>query len=244
MKGFPGESCCHDLFIRVYVFIDIQKVIFHLYWRTIMAAASPKAPASRTRKTSKASSDMSPVPFSPAAATKNARRQKVVAALNKARSMELFAITQYMNQHYALDDMDYGELAANMKLIAIDEMRHAEMFAERIKELGGDPVTERSGTVVKGQTVRQVYPYDAAVEDDTIDTYNQFLLICRECGDGISAKLLEDIAAEEQVHQSYFSNVADHIASLGDSYLSKIAGTNSSTGGTTKGFAIAPASGA
>ena len=63
------------------------------------------------------------------------RKAKVLDVLNKARAMELTAITQYMNQHYNLDNMDYGEMAANMKLIAIDEMRHAEMFAERIKEL-------------------------------------------------------------------------------------------------------------
>ena len=55
--------------------------------------------------------------------------------MNKARAMELQAISQYMNQHYNLDDMDYGELAKNIKLIAIDEMRHAE----RIKELEGEP---------------------------------------------------------------------------------------------------------
>jgi bacterioferritin len=48
--------------------------------------------------------------------------------------MELHAIAQYMNQHYNLDDRDYGDMAAKIKLIAIDEMRHAEMFAERIKE--------------------------------------------------------------------------------------------------------------
>lgn len=41
------------------------------------------------------------------------RKANVVEALNKARSMELHAIHQYMNQHYNLDDMDYGELAAN-----------------------------------------------------------------------------------------------------------------------------------
>ena len=69
--------------------------------------------------------------------SKEARRKAVITVLNKARAMELQAIHQYMNQHYSLDDMDYGELAANVKLIAIDEMRHAEDFAERIKELGG-----------------------------------------------------------------------------------------------------------
>ena len=125
------------------------------------------------------------------------RKANVVEALNKARSMELHAIHQYMNQHYNLDDMDYGELAANMKLIAIDEMRHCEMFAERIKELGGEPTSEVAGKVVKGQ--------------------------------------------EEQIHLNYFDNISDHIETLGDTFLSKIAGTPSSTGGTTKGFAIAPA---
>ncbi|HOK97146.1 MAG TPA: ferritin-like domain-containing protein, partial [Anaerohalosphaeraceae bacterium] len=66
-------------------------------------------------------------------AAQQSARQKVIEVLNKARAMELHAIHQYMNQHYNLDDMDYGELAANLKLIAIDEMRHAEMLAERIK---------------------------------------------------------------------------------------------------------------
>jgi bacterioferritin len=164
--------------------------------------ATPKNVTPKAIKTPKASSKTNLVPISPAAASKNVRKQKVIVALNQARAMELFAISQYMNQHYALDDMDYGELAAKMKLIAIDEMRHAEIFAERIKELGGEPTTESAGKLVKGQPVHQVYPYDSAVEDDTIDVYNQLLLICRENGDNISARIFEEIAAEEQIHLS------------------------------------------
>ena len=48
------------------------------------------------------------------AENRESRKAKVIEVLNKARAMELFAIHQYMNQHYNLDDMDYGELAANM----------------------------------------------------------------------------------------------------------------------------------
>jgi bacterioferritin len=170
---------------------------------------------------------------------RDVRRQKVAAALNKARSMELYAITQYMSQHYALDDMDYGALAANMKLIAIDEMRHAEAFAERIKDLKGDPVTERDGSAVlrKGQEVRDIYLFNSGVELDTMEVYNQLIQICRENGDSISARLLEDIALEEQIHQSYFDDVAEHIDRLGEKYLSNLAGTSSSTGGATRRFA-------
>jgi len=170
--------------------------------------------------------------------SKEERRQKVIEVLNKARSMELLAIHQYMNQHYGLDDMDYGELAGKLKLIAIDEMRHAEQFAERIKELGGEPTTDKNGDVSRGQHVEAIFPFDADLEDDTIDVYNQLLNICQDNGDSVSAKIFEDIIEEEQVHYNYFDNVSDHIEKLGATYLAKIAGTPSSTGLTPKGFAI------
>ena len=136
------------------------------------------------------------------------RKQRIIEVLNKARSMELHGIHQYMNQHYNLDNADYGELAANMKLIAIDEMRHAEAFAERIKELGGEPTSELADTVIKGQKAAEAFEMDSKLEDDTIEIYNQFLLVCRENGDSISVKLFETIINEEQEHYNYFDNVA------------------------------------
>ncbi|ADU61848.1 MAG: bacterioferritin [Pseudodesulfovibrio sp.] len=170
---------------------------------------------------------------------KESRRKKVIETLNKARAMELTAISQYMNQHYGLDNMDYGELAKNMKLIAIDEMRHAEMFAERIKELGGEPVSEPDAKTVREQAVKEIFGFSANLEDVTIDMYNQFLLVCRENGDSISEKLLETIVEEEQEHFNYFDGVNSHIDKLGDNYLARIAGTPSSTGLQPQGFTVA-----
>jgi len=168
--------------------------------------------------------------------SKDSRKARVIEVLNKARAMELHAIHQYMNQHYNLDDMDYGELAANIKLIAIDEMRHAEMFAERIKELGGEPTTEPAAKVKKGQKVEAIFPFDADLEDDTMDAYNQFVLVCRENGDSTTMKLFETIIDEEQSHFNYFDNVNDHLKKLGASYLARIAGTPADTGPPSKGF--------
>ena len=172
-------------------------------------------------------------------ASKQERRKNVVKVLNEARAMELKAIGQYMNQHYNLDDMDYGELAANIKLISIDEMRHAEMFAERIKELGGEPVTGHDGKITRGQEVTQVFSFDSELEDDTIDAYNQFALVCRENGDSVSMKIFETIIDEEQEHFNYFDSVSNHIDKLGDTYLAKIAGTSSATGLGNSGFTAA-----
>jgi bacterioferritin len=168
--------------------------------------------------------------------TREGKRANVIDVLNQARAMELQAIGQYMNQHYNLDDMDYGEMAANVKLIAVDEMRHAEMFAERIKELGGEPTAEPAGPVVKAQNVEAVFSFDAAQEDGAILAYNQFLLVCRDNGDSVSVKLFEAIIDEEQIHFNYFDGVDGHIQKLGTTYLAKIAGTPSATGLQTQGF--------
>ncbi len=166
------------------------------------------------------------------------KKAKVIEVLNKARAMELQAISQYMNQHYGLDDMDYGELAANMKLIAIDEMRHAESFAERIKELGGEPTAEPAAKTVRGQEVEKIFLFDANLEDHTIDVYNQFAAVCRENGDSVSQKLFETVIEEEQSHFNYFDNVDQHIKKMGNTYLARIAGTPSSTGLAPQGFVI------
>lgn len=172
------------------------------------------------------------------------KRDAVIEVLNKARAMELQAIHQYMNQHYNLDDMDYGELAAKVKLIAIDEMRHAEMFAERIKELGGEPTTESAGKVKKGQDVAAVFPFDARLEDETMDSYNDFLLVCRDNGDSISMKLFETIIDEEQIHFNYFDNVSEHVKKLGPAYLAQKAGTPAETGLQSQGFVASQGGGA
>lgn len=168
--------------------------------------------------------------------SKKDQKLKVIEVLNKARSMELQAILQYMSQHYNLDDMDYGDLAKNVKLIAIDEMKHAETFAERIKELGGEPTSEPANPIEKGQEIEAIFPFDSNAEDEAINAYNNFLQICRENDDSTTMKIFESIIDDEQEHLNYFDNVSDHIKKLGSSYLAQIAGTPASTGPASKGF--------
>ncbi len=162
-------------------------------------------------------------------------REKVISVLNKSKALELHAISQYMYQHYILDDLDYGELAANVKLISIDEMRHSEEMAERIKELGGEPVTDPSQPVKKGQGIEDIFSYNMAQEQEAMDVYNKFLKVCQDKADTVSAQLFEKIIAHEQEHYNYFQNVLEHIETLGNAFLSRKAGTSSDTG-PSKGF--------
>ena len=81
-------------------------------------------------------------------------------------------------------------------------------------------------------------------EENTIDAYSSFLVICKEAGDVVSARLFERIIDEEQAHLTYYDNIDGHIKKLGDTYLAKIAGTPSTTGPASKGFVTAtPAAG-
>lgn len=156
--------------------------------------------------------------------------QKAVDALNKARSMELQAIHQYMVQHYLLDDLDYGQLCAYMKLISVDEMRHADKFAMRVRALGGLPVCEKAGDIVQPQTVAEVYTFDIGMETDTVNTYSELAEICHKAGDAASAGLFSSIIKEEEIHLSYYKETAGHIKELGDAFLAKYAATSKHTG--------------
>lgn len=160
----------------------------------------------------------------------DANVKTVLDALNKARSMELQAIHQYMIQHYIVSDMDYGQLAAYIKLISIDEMRHAQSFAERIEALGGKPTCELAGAIVQPQPIDQIFTFDIGLESNTISTYDELAEVCHKAGDSLSAGLFGSIIKIEDVHLQYYKETAQHINELGKAFLAKYAATSKHTG--------------
>lgn len=151
-------------------------------------------------------------------------RQKVVDLLNEARASELTAILQYMSQHYELEDQDFGKLALVMKTIAIEEMRHAEAFAERILFLGGTPTSAADGQVAKGEEIEAMLATDLGLENGAVEMYNHHAQACAELGDHVSKDLFETILAQEEAHLDQFDNVRQHIEKLGAAYLATLAG--------------------
>jgi len=64
--------------------------------------------------------------------------EKSIVLLNKAVADELFAVHQYMYFHFHMDDQGYDLLSSMFRRIAIVEMTHVELLAERILFLKGD----------------------------------------------------------------------------------------------------------
>lgn len=162
--------------------------------------------------------------------TQDPNVQKVIDALNKARSMELQAIHQYMVQHYILDELDYGQLCAYVKLISVDEMRHANDFAMRIEVLGGLPTCEKAGGIVQPQTIEEIFPFDQGLEQNTINTYNELAEICHKAGDSTSAGLFGSIIKQEGIHLQYYKETGEHIKELGKAFLARYVATSKHTG--------------
>jgi bacterioferritin len=150
--------------------------------------------------------------------------KKVIDLLNAARSRELGAITQYMAQHYELEDQDYGKLAKKLKEIGIQEMKHAEALAERILFLKGEPTSKPDGIAKKGQSIAEMLKTDMALESAAIKMYNEAAVVCAAEKDQVSKQLFEKLLGEEEGHFNDFENVKDHLEKMGDAYLATLAG--------------------
>ncbi|MCY3024637.1 MAG: ferritin-like domain-containing protein [Planctomycetota bacterium] len=171
------------------------------------------------------------------------KNSAVIEVLNKARASELAAILQYMSQHYELADKDYGQIAASMKLIAIDEMRHAEMLAERVLLLNGRPTSRPDMETKKNQPIAEIMAQGIQLEETALREYNESLHVCQKNNDYVSAKIFELLIAEEQVHLEYFQDIQDHIRELGNAYLATQVGGPAEAGAPAKGFVASQAAG-
>jgi bacterioferritin len=150
--------------------------------------------------------------------------KKVISLLNEARSRELTAISQYMSQHYELEDRDFGKLASKFKETAITEMKHAEKLADRILFLKGEPTSKPDGVAKKGQSIPEMLTTNMGLESQAIKMYNDAAVVCASEKDQISKEIFEELLKDEEGHLNYFENVKDHVDKLGASYLATLAG--------------------
>ena len=161
-------------------------------------------------------------------------KQVAIDWLNKGRARELTAVLTYMAQHYELEDGDIGKLADTIKKVGIQEMKHAEDFAERILYLGGEPTSRPDAKVKKGMSLPEMLEADVALEQQAVAMYNEAARACEEAGDHTTAQLLIRILAEEEAHVDLFSAIGDHLAKHGDAYLATLLGGSADEGAASE----------
>lgn len=142
-----------------------------------------------------------------------------IPLLNQALQEEVRALQQYMYFHFLCDDRGYDFLSNLFKQIAIQEMIHAEKFAERILFLKGEVELKASKGVEKIHDVKDMLEMSVKLEEEAVEMYNNFAKKCAEYGDSVTKKLFEDIVAEEESHFDKFDTETDNLKDFGTNYL-------------------------
>ena len=135
---------------------------------------------------------------------------KVIEFLNKALTNELTAINQYWLHYRVLADWGVSRLAEYERHESIDEMKHADILAERILFLNGLPNFQAIHKLKVGETVEEILKADLA-----IPLLKEAAEYCQSVRDFATGQIFEDILASEEEHVDFLETQFDMIARMG-----------------------------
>jgi len=148
---------------------------------------------------------------------------RTIEFLNEQLTAELTAINQYFLHAKMQENWGYTTLAAHTRHESIDEMRHAEMLTERILFLEGLPNYQRLFPVRIGETVAEQFDCDMKIEVEAVDRLRRGIDHMRSIGDVTSARIFEQILADEEHHVDYLETQLELIGKLGEAlYLQNV----------------------
>ena len=132
--------------------------------------------------------------------------KKIIDALNMDRAFELAAIIQYMGHHYEAEGLESPAVIEIFKKTSIDEMKHAELLAEKIVYLGGTPV-QKPTEIVRGGELKKMIKDDLSAENGAIKRYKEHIKLCEKEADPTTRLMLEQILSEEEGHADTWETV-------------------------------------
>jgi bacterioferritin len=147
----------------------------------------------------------------------------VIALLNEQLTSELTAVNQYFLHSKMQANWGLTKLAEHTRAESFEEMRHAELLTDRILFLEGLPNFQRLFSLRIGQTVREQFEADLAVEVEVVDRLRPGIAMCRDKGDITTAKLFEQLLADEEDHIDYLETQLELMTRLGEQlYLAQL----------------------
>ena len=141
---------------------------------------------------------------------------QVITLLNEVLTFELTAVNQYWLHARLCENWGYQRLWKKVREESIDEMKHADKLITRILYLDGMPNLQKYAKVNVGQTVKEQFTLDLAVEKDALARLNAGIALCVSVGDNGSRELLEEILVDEEEHADWLETQLRLVASLGE----------------------------
>ncbi|MGV0836435.1 bacterioferritin [Mycolicibacterium thermoresistibile] len=141
---------------------------------------------------------------------------EVLKLLNEQLTSELTAINQYFLHSKMQESWGFTELAEITRRESFDEMNHAEAITDRILLLEGLPNYQRLFSLRVGQTIREQFEADLAIEHEVVARLRPGIVMCREKQDATTANLFEKILADEEEHIDYLETQLELMDKLGE----------------------------
>jgi bacterioferritin len=136
----------------------------------------------------------------------HADRKTVLRLLNESLATELVCYLRYKRHYFMATGLKASVAAAEFLEHATQELQHADLLAERIMQLGGEPdfnpngLTERShAEYVAGANLREMITENLVAERIAIDSYREIVVYLGD-DDPTSRRLFEEILAQEEEH--------------------------------------------
>jgi bacterioferritin len=147
-----------------------------------------------------------------------ADRDTVIRILNEVLATEIVCVLRYKRHFYMATGIHAQAVAAEFLQHAEEEQGHADLAAERITQLGGEPNFNPEGLAARshseyaeGKTLLDMVREDLVAERIAVESYNE---IIRYLGndDPTTRRMLEKIMAKEEEHADDMKKILENLS--------------------------------
>lgn len=142
-----------------------------------------------------------------------ADRAAVVKILNEALATEIVCLLRYKRHQYTAKGIHARSVAAEFAQHAAEEQAHADLIAQRIVQLGGQPdyapatlVLRSHSEYSEGTDLASMIEENLVAERIAVESYSEIIRYLGE-NDSTTRRMMESILANEEEH-------AEELASL------------------------------
>ena len=145
-------------------------------------------------------------------------RKVVLRVLNEALATEIVCVLRYKRHHYMAKGIHSQAVAEEFLEHAAEEQEHADLIAERITQLDGEPnfnpdglLTRSHSEYVEGETLVDMIREDLVAERIAVESYSEIIRYLAD-NDPTSRRMMESILAKEEEHAEDMKTLLETIA--------------------------------
>lgn len=145
-------------------------------------------------------------------------RKVVLRVLNEALATEIVCVLRYKRHHYMAKGIHSQAVAGEFLEHAAEEQEHADLIAERITQLDGEPnfnpdglLTRSHSEYVEGETLVDMIREDLIAERIAVESYSEIIRYLSD-NDPTSRRMMESILAKEEEHAEDMKTLLETIA--------------------------------